>query len=110
MSSHLFAIVCVAVAAPLILGKALAQDTAPNPAPVKEVIPEPPRPERVFAADSFWYQPIPADAPLNPNSANLVAEFLRQKKAYYGTVSINTRTYASPIYVVGPDVKPIAVT
>ncbi len=66
--------------------------------------------ERVFAVNSFWYQPIPKDAPLHPNSPLFVAEFLRQKKAYYGTVSINTAAYACPIYVVGPEVKPVAVT
>ena len=54
---------------------------------------------RVFAPDSFWYTPIPDNAPLHPNSANFVVEFLRQKKAYYGTVSINTTAYASPVYV-----------
>jgi hypothetical protein len=56
-------------------------------------------PPRVFAADSFWYTPLPDNAPLHPNSANLVAEFVRQKKAYYGTVSINTTAFASPVYV-----------
>ena len=66
--------------------------------------------ERIFAPDSFWYQPIPRDAPLHPNSTNYVAEFSRQIKAYYGTVSINTVSYACPIYVAGPDVKPVAVT
>lgn len=66
--------------------------------------------DRVFAPDSFWYQPIPKDAPLHTNSVNYVAEFRRQIKAYYGTVSINTASYACPIYVVGPDVKPVAVT
>jgi hypothetical protein len=33
---------------------------------------------RVFAADSFWYKPIPADAPRHPKSAEFVQEFLRQ--------------------------------
>jgi hypothetical protein len=80
--------------------------TAENQTPVGAVA----RPERIFAPTSFWYQPLPNDAPLHPNSANFVAEFLRQKKAYYGTVSINTRSYASPVYVVGPDVKPVKVT
>jgi hypothetical protein len=65
---------------------------------------------QIFAPDSFWYQAIPLDAPLHPNTTNFVAEFLRQKKAYYGTVSINTTAYSCPIYVVGPDVKPVAVT
>jgi len=66
--------------------------------------------ERVFAPDSFWYQPIPKDAPLHTNSVNYVAEFRRQIKAYYGTVSINTASYACPVYVAGPDVKPVTIT
>lgn len=40
----------------------------------------------VFAPDSFWYEPIPADAPLNADSTAYVAEFLRQYHAYYHTV------------------------
>jgi len=64
----------------------------------------------VFSPDSFWYRPIPADAPLHTNSAAFVQEFLRQKKAYYGTVSINTLEYASPVYVVGPDTPIVRVT
>lgn len=82
---------------------ALAAPGAPPPAKA------PARPARVFAPTSFWYRPLPKDAPLHPNSANFIAEFLRQKKAYYGTVGINTTAYACPIYVVGPGVKPVAV-
>ena len=66
--------------------------------------------ENIFAPDSFWYTPIPNDAPLNENSANLVQEFLRQKKSYYGTVTINTKNYASPIYYVDANIKPVPVT
>jgi hypothetical protein len=54
---------------------------------------------RVFAPDSFWYKPLPRIAPLHPDSAKFVEEFLRQKRLYYGTVSINTVKYASPVYV-----------
>jgi len=64
---------------------------------------------KVFSPKSFWYTPIPADAPLHPNSENFVKEFLRQKKAYYGTVSINTREFASPVYVVDKKVPKIDV-
>jgi hypothetical protein len=60
--------------------------------------------DAVFAPGSFWYAPIPRGAPLHRDSAALVQEFLRQKKAYYGNVNLNTRKYASPVYVVGPDV------
>lgn len=62
-----------------------------------------------FAASSFWYQPIPADVALHPGSATFVAEFLRQKAAYYGTVGINTTSFSSPVYVVGGDVPTTTV-
>jgi hypothetical protein len=64
---------------------------------------------RVFAPTSFWYAAIPADAPLHTNSAVFVTEFLRQKKAYYGTVAINTTAYASPVYIVDADVPTVRV-
>jgi hypothetical protein len=66
--------------------------------------------DQVFSATSFWYTAIPADAPLHANSANFVTEFLRQKKTYYGTVAINTVSYSSPVYVVGPEVARVRVT
>jgi hypothetical protein len=64
----------------------------------------------VFAATSFWYAPIPADAPQHPNSAHFVADFIRQKKAYYGTVSINLKEYASPVYVAEAKAPTVPVT
>jgi hypothetical protein len=66
--------------------------------------------DAVFAPDSFWYTPIPRVAPLHPQSAAFVQEFLRQKKAYYGNVNLNSGEYASPVYVVGPEVKGTDVT
>lgn len=66
--------------------------------------------DRVFAGSSFWYQPIPAQVPLHPKSAEFNAEFLRQKAAYYGTVTLNTREYTSPVYTVGADVPTVKVT
>jgi hypothetical protein len=66
--------------------------------------------DSVFAPNSFWYTPIPADAPLHPNSAGFTADFIRQKKAFYNTVNVQTGDYASPVYTVGPDVAPVKVT
>src|ERR1700722_17231833 len=57
-------------------------------------------PAQVFSPESFWYRPLPVDAPIHPNSGQFVREFLRQKRSYYGTVSINTVAWASPVYVV----------
>ena len=59
--------------------------------------------DAVFAPTSFWYTPIPANAPLHANSAGFQADFLRQKAAYYGTVNINTWSYASPVYIAQAD-------
>ena len=66
-------------------------------------------PAHVFAAHSFWYQPIPKDIPLHPESENLAREFVRQVKAYYGHAAINTSRFSAPIYVVGPDTQPSVV-
>jgi hypothetical protein len=66
--------------------------------------------DQIFSPTSFWYTPIPTDAPLHPNSENLVKDFLRQKSTYYNTVNINTRKYTSPVYVVGDEVPTVKVT
>ncbi|MHB0920040.1 MAG: DUF4124 domain-containing protein [Thiomonas delicata] len=55
---------------------------------------------RVFSPQSFWYQPIPANAPLNHNSAAYVQNLVSQVQTYYGNVNLNTTNYASPIYFV----------
>jgi hypothetical protein len=65
--------------------------------------------DKIFASTSHWYTPIPIVTDIHPNSADFVAEFLRQKKKYYGTVTVNTVEYSSPVYTVGPDVKPITM-
>ena len=64
----------------------------------------------VFAPTCFWYTPLPAAVPLHPNSANFVAEFVRQKKAYYGSVNINLTAYASPVYVADANSATVRVT
>jgi len=66
--------------------------------------------DSIFAPTSFWYAPIPRDAPLNAKSAQYVQEFIRQKKKFFGTVSINMAAYASPVYTVDADVPTVRVT
>jgi hypothetical protein len=66
-------------------------------------------PAQVFSPGSFWYKPLPPDAPIHPNSRQFVSEFLRQKRSYYGTVSINTVTYASPVYVADETTQGVVV-
>jgi hypothetical protein len=66
-------------------------------------------PAQIFSPGSFWYKPLPPDAPIHPNSKQFVSEFLRQKRSYYGTVSINTVTYASPVYVADETTQRVMV-
>ena len=78
-------------------------------ASVRFVIAEPLPTDHVFAPTSFWYAQIPNDAPLHTNSANFTADFLRQIKAYYGNVSINVESFASPVYVVKSNAPTVRV-
>jgi CubicO group peptidase (beta-lactamase class C family) len=55
-----------------------------------------------FRQDSFWYQAIPSDAPSHPQSASLLREFCSQLRVGDGA-SINTVSYASPVYVAAED-------
>lgn len=66
--------------------------------------------DSVFAPTSFWYTPIPAAVPLHANSANFVKEILRQKATYYGTVTINTKEYTSPVYTAAAGAPTVKVT
>ena len=83
-------------AAPLALNKQVKSAAALDALPALLT-------DALFAPTSFWYAAIPADAPLHANSANFVAELLRQKKAYYGTVNLNTSSYASPVFIAKAD-------
>jgi hypothetical protein len=64
----------------------------------------------VFAPDSFWYKPIPVNAPLNPNSAAYAAEFLRQYKAHTNGIGVNMGAYSEPIYTVDGGAPVVQVT
>ncbi|MGH6683330.1 MAG: class I SAM-dependent methyltransferase [Pseudolabrys sp.] len=66
-------------------------------------------PAHIFAADSFWYRPIPKDVPLHPDSENFAREFVRQLKAYYGHVTVNVGRYSAPVYLAGPEVRATSV-
>lgn len=63
-------------------------------------------PKQVFSADSFWYQPLPDDTPVDPTSERK-RDFLIQegidhwgnKERRYPSWTINTTQYSPPIYV-----------
>jgi hypothetical protein len=53
----------------------------------------------VFAANSVWNEPVPANAPLLPQSSTYVGE-LQQEMQGHGEW-INTNQYSIPVYTVG---------
>jgi hypothetical protein len=65
--------------------------------------------DKVFAPTSFWYTPIPENVRLHPNNTNLVSEFNRQRVKHFNTVEINTKSWASPVYVVPANQPKVAV-
>jgi hypothetical protein len=69
---------------------------------------ERPTPFRFFAPSSFWNEPVPTDAPVDPNSAAIVgsfdAEVSAAQEAKTGLPTINTTAWSVPIYTV-PDTQ-----
>jgi len=89
----------------------ISSSPASGPAPADQPIVPSPANLPKFSSTSFWYTPLPDKPPLDPNSANLVAEFLRQFHTYYGNVGVNTQSYSSPIYIAASSTatQPVAV-
>lgn len=56
--------------------------------------------DSVFAPTSFWYTPVPIDAPTHPDSAAMVQDFITQRNTYFNSVGINTTSYSSPVFYV----------
>ncbi len=64
---------------------------------------------RLFSAQSFFNQPLPAAAPQASDSAQLVAAFNHQVQTYYGHVVINTTEWSAPVYTVPANAPTTAV-
>lgn len=62
-----------------------------------------------FASTSFWNTPLPASTALDSNSSTLVAAFVNGYHKAYGTVTINTTQYTSPVYTVPASEPTVAV-
>lgn len=74
----------------------------------------PPVPFRFFAPTSFWNEPVPADAPLDPSSAAIVSAFdgevTAAEEAKKGLPNINTTAWSVPIYTVPNTQATVEVT
>ena len=55
-----------------------------------------------FAPGGPWTTPVPATAPLDPQSSAIAANLAAQVQTYYGHAALNTSSYSAPIYTVGP--------
>jgi hypothetical protein len=67
---------------------------------------------RLFAPNSIWNSPLPANAPLDPASARLVKNFANdaQAEGAAGTGPfVQTTSYSTPIYVVGRSERTVRV-
>ena len=84
---------------------------SPAPAQIASV-PGRPIAGRLFAQNSVWNQPVPANAQLDPASRPLVAFFASQAEAegHAGTGPfVMTYGYTTPIYVVGAHQRTVKV-
>ena len=91
---------------------ARAVDPSTQPARIVSV-PGQPVLGRLFAPNSVWNQPLAANAPLDPASGRLVAHFASEAEAELraGTGPfVETYSYTTPIYVVGPFQRTVRVT
>jgi hypothetical protein len=64
---------------------------------------------RLFSAQSFFNQPLPAAAAQASDSAQLVAAFNHQVQTHYGHVVINTTEWSAPVYTVPANAPTTAV-
>jgi hypothetical protein len=69
-------------------------------------------PFRFFSPSSFWNEPLPATAPLDPHSTELVEAFdalVASEEQGRGGPWINTTSYSVPIYTVPADQPTVRV-
>jgi hypothetical protein len=64
---------------------------------------------RLFSAQSFFNEPLPASTPRSSESAQLVASFVHQVQAHYGHAVINTTEWSAPVYTVAANAPTSAV-
>jgi len=71
-------------------------------------------PFRFFSSASFWNEPVPANAPLDPSSAAVVGAFdelvAEEERSRGGGPWINTTSYSVPVYTVPGDQHAVSVT
>jgi hypothetical protein len=67
---------------------------------------------RFFGPNAVWNTPLPADAPLDPDSAAVTADLLKKVDAGFDSdkpPTINTTAFAPPVYTVAADQPTVRV-
>lgn len=59
------------------------------------------RPDNGFSRTGPWNTPLPANVPLAPDSAAIVASIAQDQASHFGIWGLNTDTYSTPIFHVG---------
>ncbi len=82
--------------------------------PASPVSPSEAGPFRFFSPISFWNEPVPASAALDPHSAAIVnafeAEIAKAENAKKGLPTVNTTAWSVPIYTVPAGQPTVKVT
>ncbi len=81
--------------------------------PAESPVTEPSAPFRFFSPTSFWNEPVPADAPLDPTSAEVVGAFdalITSEQQTGKGPWIDTTSYSVPVYTVPANQPTVTVT
>lgn len=100
-------IVALLIGAFVVLVPKGGKQAKPVPAPPAPRVVTAPDP--LFAPDSVWNEPLSPKAPLDPASRTLVAALALEAQREQGEGTgpfIQTDSYSTPLYKVGPQVKP----
>jgi len=99
---------------PVEESKPPVEESKPPVEETKPPVEEPTAPFRLFSPTSFWNEPLPADAPLDPSSAAVVGAFNEElaaaEEANKGPANINTTAWSVPIYTVPAGQPTVEVT
>jgi hypothetical protein len=96
-----------------VLGEVTSQPPTEEPVTTEAPPAEAPGPFRFFSGSSFWNAPVPADTPLDPSSASIVAHFdhVVATEVAAGTGPwMNTTEWSVPILTVPGDQPTVPVT
>jgi hypothetical protein len=113
--ASVFVLICTCAGLAACGARQSGEPTAPvaSAAPSVPVAPaKAAAPFRFFSPTSFWNEPVPADAPLDPSSAAVMGAFdeeITAEELAKNGPWINTTSYSVPVYTVSADKPTVSV-